>query len=217
MHSVNISKMADVLPAVIPGGISADDVAAITGHGRAVCADMLDEFAKNGIGHASDGCHVFESSDRLAAALLMVSGGAPIDDVAVHLDWRSFEGLAAKILDEKGFATSRNVIITKPRMEIDVIGTSMGVAILVDCKHWSRHSPSTLQEAVRKQVARTRRYVAGNDEIMAVPVVVTLYKDGVDFIRGVPIVPIHQFSSFVDELYGNLGDITLFPNSNSVS
>jgi hypothetical protein len=39
---------------------------------------------------------------------------------------------------------------------------------------------------------------------MAVPVIVTLYHDKIDFIDRVPIVPIFQFSSFVDEFYGNL-------------
>jgi len=31
-----------------------------------------------------------------------------------------------------------------------------------------------------------------------------LYKDKVDFIERVPIVPIFQFSSFIDEFYGNI-------------
>jgi len=37
-----------------------------------------------------------------------------------------------------------------------------------------------------------------------VPVIVTLYRDTVDFIENVPIVPIFQFSSFIDEFYGNI-------------
>ena len=38
---------------------------------------------------------------------------------------------------------------------------------------------------------------------IAVPAIVTLYKDKIDFIDGVPIVPIFQFNSFIDEFYGN--------------
>ena len=34
--------------------------------------------------------------------------------------------------------------------------------------------------------------------------IVTLYQDKVDFIESVPIVPIFQFSSFIDEFYGNI-------------
>ena len=39
---------------------------------------------------------------------------------------------------------------------------------------------------------------------MAVPIIVTLYQDKIDFIQNVPIVPIFQFSSFIDDFYGNL-------------
>jgi hypothetical protein len=39
---------------------------------------------------------------------------------------------------------------------------------------------------------------------MAVPVIVTLYQDKINFIDKVPIVPIFQFSSFIDEFYGNI-------------
>jgi hypothetical protein len=42
---------------------------------------------------------------------------------------------------------------------------------------------------------------------MAVPVIVTLYQDKINFIDRVPIVPIFQFASFVDDFYGNLGDL----------
>ena len=89
-------------------------------------------------------------------------------------------------------------------MEIDVIGIHLGVAMLIDCKHWKRYSPSALSEAVRKQIERTKQYVSKTQHAIAVPVIVTLYKDKLDFIDNVPIVPIFQFSSFVDDFYGNL-------------
>ena len=55
-----------------------------------------------------------------------------------------------------------------------------------------------------KQIERTKQYVAKTQGSIAVPVIVTLYKDKIDFIDGVPIVPIFQFNSFIDEFYGNL-------------
>ena len=94
--------------------------------------------------------------------------------------------------------------MTNPRLEIDVIGIRLGIAILIDCKHWKRYSQSSLTSAVRKQIQRTKQYVAKTPGAVAVPVIVTLYKDKVDFIDRVPIVPIFQFSSFIDEFYGNL-------------
>ncbi|MFQ5440632.1 MAG: hypothetical protein ACE5DL_04130, partial [Nitrosopumilaceae archaeon] len=80
----------------------------------------------------------------------------------------------------------------------------LGVAMLIDCKHWKRYSSSVLSEAVKKQIQRTKHYVSKTPGSMAVPVIVTLYQDKIDFIDRVPIVPIFQFSSFVDDFYGNL-------------
>ena len=45
------------------------------------------------------------------------------------------------------------------------------------------------------------------NEIMAAPVIVTLYQEATKFVNRVPIVPIIQFSSFIDEFYGNLEEI----------
>jgi hypothetical protein len=57
---------------------------------------------------------------------------------------------------------------------------------------------------VRKQVERVKHYVAKKQGVIAVPAIVTLYQEELTFIDKVPIIPILQFSSFVDEFYGNL-------------
>jgi hypothetical protein len=92
-------------------------------------------------------------------------------------------------------------------MEIDVIGINHGVAVLIDCKHWKRMSSSTLREIVKKQVARVEHYVGKTQGVIAVPAIVTLYQEEISFIYNVPIIPILQFSSFLDEFYGNLDDL----------
>ena len=89
-------------------------------------------------------------------------------------------------------------------MEIDVVGIRLGVAILIDCKHWRRYSESSLKSAVGNQIARTKHYVTKTAGAIAVPAIVTLYRDKLSFINNVPIVPISQLSSFIDEFYGNL-------------
>jgi hypothetical protein len=88
----------------------------------------------------------------------------------------------------------------------------LGIAMLIDCKHWKRYNSSTLTEAVKKQVARTKHYISKTPGAMAVPVIVTLYQDKIDFIDRVPIVPIFQFSSFVDDFYGNLEEMKTMKN-----
>jgi hypothetical protein len=49
--------------------------------------------------------------------------------------------------------------------------------------------------------------VSNTDEVVAAPVIVTLYQEETKFVSKVPIVPIIQFSSFIDEFYGNLEEI----------
>jgi hypothetical protein len=149
----------------------------------------------------------FEDGDKLRATILALQKGVPVDEAAKHINWRDFEGLTAKMLEVMEFATVKNLILTNPRMEIDVIGIKFGVAMLIDCKHWKRHSQSALKEAVRKQIERTKHYVTKTSGAIAAPVIVTLYQDTVRFIDKVPIVPIFQFASFVDEFYGNLENV----------
>ena len=192
------------LRGIIPGGVSVEDFSAVTALNSIDSKIILDEFIKNDIGSKQDNSYYFEVSDKLKIAVALLEKGFPIDEISVALDWRDFEGLTAEILSSKNFAVIKNLILTKPRMEIDVIGIRLGIAILIDCKHWKRYSTSSLTSAVKKQIERTKKYVEKTQGAIAVPVIVTLYQDKVDFIENVPIVPIFQFSSFIDEFYGNI-------------
>jgi hypothetical protein len=197
------------LDAIIPGGVSIADFAIVTNTDQNMARRMLQELAQNGIGKFDGSTIEFEDGDKLRATILALQKGVMIDEAAVHLDWRDFEGLAAKILEMMEFATMKNLVLTNPRMEIDVVGIKFGVAMLIDCKHWKHHTQSALKEAVRKQIERTKNYVAKTNGAIAAPVIVTLYQDRVSFIDKVPIVPIFQFASFVDEFYGNIDGIEI--------
>ena len=89
-------------------------------------------------------------------------------------------------------------------MEIDVVGIKLGISILIDCKHWKRMTQSALNDIVEKQVERVKSYVQKTESTSAIPVIVTLHQENVDFVNQVPIVPIMELSSFLDEFYGNL-------------
>ena len=197
-------KMIIGLQGIIPGGISVKDFSAVTKMNSSESKTVLDEFIKNDIGTKQDNSYYFEDGDKLKIAVALLENGSPIDEISIGLDWRDFEGLTAEILSEKNFAVLKNMVLTKPRMEIDVVGIRLGIAILIDCKHWKRYSSSALSTAVKKQIERTKQYVAKTPGSVAVPVIVTLYQDKIDFIENVPIVPIFQFASFIDEFYGNI-------------
>jgi len=197
-------KMIVGLQGIIVGGISIEDFSAVTKLNVVDSETILDEFIKNNIGTKQDNSYYFEDGDKLKIAVALLEKGLSIDEISVALDWKDFEGLTGAILASKNFAVIKNMMLTKPRMEIDVIGIRLGIAILIDCKHWKRYSTSSLTTVVKKQIQRTKHYVKKTPGAISVPVIVTLYKDKVDFIERVPIVPIFQFSSFIDEFYGNI-------------
>ena len=147
--------------------------------------------------------------NKLKTALSAIKSGAPIEEASRDVDWKDFEGLVAEILESKNFEVTRNFRMKKPTMEIDVVGMHLDTAVLIDCKHWKRMSDSALEKIVLKQIERVKHSVATTNETMAAPVIVTLYQEATKLVNRVPIVPIIQFSSFIDEFYGNLEDIRI--------
>ena len=213
MTSDIYSKMIDGLSGIIPGGISVDDFSAVTELSTCDSEKVLGLIIKNDIGTQDRRSYYFEDGDKLKIVVLLLEKGFQIDEISIALDWKNFEGLTAEILSSKNFAVIKNMMLTKPRMEIDVVGIRLGIAMLIDCKHWKRYSVSSLRTVVKKQIERTRQYVAKTPGAIAVPVIVTLYQDKVGFIENVPIVPILQFSSFVDEFYGNIDQMNTIETS----
>ena len=202
-----MQELVNGLDGIIPGGISVMDFAIIAKTDQITAKKILEQLVENGIGKKEQDIYNFSDGDRLKTGILALQKGASIDEVAENITWRDFEGLVAEILETKDFAAIRNYMLKKPRMEIDVVGIKLGIAMLIDCKHWKKTSSSSLRTVVQKQIERTKHYVASTEGGMAVPVIVTLYQDKIDFIDKVPIVPIFQFASFVDEFYGNLEDM----------
>jgi len=131
--------------------------------------------------------------NKLKTALSAIKSGAPIEEASRDVDWKDFEGLVAEILESKNFEVIRNFRMRKPTMEIDVVGIHLGVAVLIDCKHWKRMTNSALEKIVLRQIDRVKHYVANTDEVVAAPVIVTLYQEETKFVSKVPIVPIIQF------------------------
>ena len=169
----------------------------------------LESLVDSGIGLEQGGKYCFEPADALSAALLLLGRGEPLEEVSAELDWRSFEGLAARILESRGYAVERNLVLRAPRAEIDVAATGRGVALLVDCKHWMRLSPSQAARAARMQARRARLYALSGRAGLAVPAVVALRPD-VEFAAGVPVVAVSKLGGFADELPGRLDEVVRF-------
>ena len=201
---LQLKSLTRGITGIIPGGVSVIDFAIVAEVDQISAKEILNVLAANNIGSFEGEIINFNQGDKLRAALFAIEQGAPIEEVSTFLNWRDFEGIVAEILQSKDFSVIKNLVLKKPRMEIDVIGVNHGVALLIDCKHWKRLSQSSLREIVKKQVERVKHYVAKKQGVIAVPAIVTLYQEELTFIDKVPIIPILQFSSFVDEFYGNL-------------
>ena len=189
---------------IIPGGISELDFSAASEIDEFSAKELLGIFIENGIGVLDNGIVNFQNSDKILASIFAITNGASIEDVAEFLSWQNFEELVTCILEENGFQVEKNLILTKPRMEIDVVGIKLGIAVLIDCKHWKKISKSALDNIVYKQTERVKNYVSKIESMMAIPVIVTLHQERVNFVNKVPIIPVIQLSSFLDEFYGNL-------------
>lgn len=201
---MNLQTLVRGIQGIIPGGISVKDFSMVTQTSRDLATEILDNLMKNGIGTYEGGLVQFGESDRLKTGILAISMGAPIDEVSGLLNWQDFESLSAEILRSRDFDTTRNVMFTNPRMQIDVVGVKSGVAVLIDCKHWNRMTQYSLEEAVKKQVERTRRFVSKEKVDAAIPAIVTLHQHETKFIQRVPIIPIFQLDAFCEEFYGNI-------------
>lgn len=204
---MNLATLVKGIPGIIPGGMSIKDFSMATQTSEDMARQILDNLMQNGIGRFEENQVQFEDSDKLKTSILAISMGAPIDEISRMLEWQDFESLAAEILEKRDFDTTKNVIMKSPRIQIDVVGIKSDIAILIDCKHWSNMNQSALQEAVKKQVIRTKQFVSKHKVKGAIPAIVTLYQHSVQFIDKVPIIPIHQLDSFCDEFYGNLEEM----------
>ena len=192
---------------IIEGGVSVTDFSIASELDEINAKEMLYTLVQNGIGVWNDDLVNFNiPNDRIQTALFAIKLGADVESVSEYLTWQDFESITGLFLQEKDFDVTKNLILTKPRMEIDVIGRKMDIALLIDCKHWKTMSKSALDEIVKKQVERVKRYVA-DENMSALPVIVTLHQEEIQFIENVPIVPIMKLSSFLDEFVGNLDSL----------
>ena len=204
---MNPKQVVKGINGILEGGVSVTDFSIVTELDEISAKELLYTLVQNGIGTWNDDLVDFDiPNDRLQTALFAIKLGADVEYVSEYLTWQDFESITGLILEKKDFDITKNLILTKPRMEIDVVGTKMDIALLIDCKHWKTMSKSALDEIVKKQVERVKRYVT-DENISALPVIVTLHQEEVQFIENVPIVPIMKLSSFLDEFVGNLDSL----------
>jgi Restriction endonuclease len=184
---------------------------------KSVAKSVLDYLQVNNIGYVSKKTVKFSGYDRIHVAVLALQMRGDIEQVSTYLSWKDFEKLASEVLRSFGYRTSINVRFAKPRMEIDVVGTSSdGFTIAVDCKHWKRSNLSSISNFSQKQAVRAEWLIKYQKTIsQVVPVMLTLHAESISFINRVPLVPIHKFRSFIMDVKGFLPEMYVVSASRS--
>jgi hypothetical protein len=197
------------IAAVDPSVSSLDEFQAISGiQTRSVARSVVEFLAGSGIGVISRSIVSFSGTDRMRAAMLCIQHGCDIQRVSAQISWKDFERLASEALNSYGYRTRTNVRFVKPRMEIDVVAEHSSLALAIDCKHWKHTNASSISEYSRKQAARAHRLVEKESRITrAIPLILTLHAESVRFVDRIPVVPIAQFRSFLEEVQAYVAEI----------
>lgn len=142
------------------------------------------------------------TTDEQLAGLALCAKGVSVDAVSRHLGWRDFERFCAGIMRAKGFAVRENVVLRRPRAQVDVLATSGEVSVAVDCKHW-RRTPgrSGLTALVEAQKRRARRLHETLDRLPPIAsAILVLFDGGARFVSGGAVVPVYAVGDFLDNI-----------------
>jgi hypothetical protein len=136
--------------------------------------------------------------DHVLAAIALIRNGASAESVSSTLTWQEFEGFCAGVLKACGYLVKTNIVLTKPRRQLDIFAESQTLALSVDCKHWGKSfSGSVLEQVAASQIERTELYKRKKKlKIPVLPVILTLLSVPVKDVIGVPVVPIFALRDF---------------------
>ena len=169
-----------------------------------VFKQLLKFLGKNRIGRLLDKngeqVFLFSEMDRIKASLLALELGCDIQECSKILSWKDFEYFTCELLSLFEYSTRVNIVLSKPRAQLDVIGIKNDFAITIDCKHWKYNNKTPLTIYAEKQIGRTMLWLKREKKITkALPMIITLNDSIFKFIKGVPVVPILTLKSFLKE------------------
>ncbi len=134
------------------------------------------------------------------AALLRVSDGLDAESASRELTWSEFEDFCAEAIAAAGYTVRRNVLLRRPRRQLDLLAESPTMGLSVDCKHWRRSlGTSTLERLALAQAERTRQYKTRLDapEMGILPMLLTMVENEARVVSGVPVVPLVALRDFL--------------------
>jgi hypothetical protein len=165
---------------------------------RSTTKELLTYLIGLGIGHLSKDSVSFSEKDKLNTLLLVMKQGCDPEYLSKKLRWNDFELFTSLLIKFAGFSFERNVVFSKPRIQIDVIGFYHKIALLIDCKHWMKIYDFNVSRFSLNQIRRARIFLDKRKEIEAViPIIVTFHESQCRFFDKIPIVPISKLMQFL--------------------
>jgi len=181
---------------------------------KATTREALDYLINSGIGQLSNGSVLFSRKDKLNTILLAMNKGCDPERLAKMIEWNDFELFTSELVKSAGYSSERNVVFTKPRIQIDVIGFYHKIALLIDCKHWMKIHGFNFAEFSSDQIRRAEIYLDKRKDIeSAIPIIVTLHEHDCNFFDRIPIVPISKFKEFLQNFPFYLEKLHLIQNN----
>ena len=165
---------------------------------RTTAKELLRYLVDSGIGKISGDSVIFTHSDKLNAIILALRKGVDTQELSKKIRWQDFEIFASILIDSSGYPFERNVVLSKPRVQIDVIGFYQKTALLIDCKHWMKIYDFNIAKFSFSQIRRAKIFLDKREEMdAAIPIILTLHEHRCNFFEKVPIVPISKFREFL--------------------
>lgn len=150
------------------------------------------------------------NSVRFKLAFEAVRHGG-LQQVVRALTWQEFEAFAEECLQTVGFVTQKGLIVKgdSRRWQIDVIAKKSSMILAIDCKHWespgyvsklsnaAEHQKLALQALIQQMAARGE---VGRGELLALPMILTLYEPRARIVNGAVVVSIEQLGDFLERV-----------------
>jgi hypothetical protein len=140
-----------------------------------------------------------EATTPVCIGYALLKLGVMPEDVSKMLSWREFEQLSAAIIRVSGYAVKENLVLKKPRAQLDVVATGDSLLLSIDCKHYRRgHSASALAKFAQDQLRRSALLRMKLDDRRPIAsVILSMSEPEGKFVEGVAVVPIRALRSFL--------------------
>jgi Holliday junction resolvase-like predicted endonuclease len=149
---------------------------------------------------------------RIMLAEHLIRRGRDPQLISSLLLWQEFEDFIETALSRNAYHAVKRFVFKSRlgRREIDILAWNEMWILVIDCKHWSRNLTKSRMRHVAAAQAQRANALAGRPELLQnegvarldlpmVPVILSLVESSDQIVKGVPIVAVSKFASFLHE------------------